>query len=135
VSFQQHFDELTAGIEKYIRAIVEHGPKPVSPVIRQALSIMERDYHRSDLGIDYMARTLNLNGVYFSQLFKKEQGLSFTEALNQIRLGHAQRLLKQSQLKIKEIAGEVGYADPHYFGIWFKDKTGLTPLQFRKQNQ
>lgn len=132
-SFQRNFDELIAAIEKYIQAIGGQGTRSLSPAIQKAVSVMEAEYNNYEMGIDFMARILHINSVYFSQLFKKELGTSFMDYLSQIRLGHARRLLGESNLKIKEISKEVGYVDPHYFGIWFKDKTGLTPSQYRNQ--
>lgn len=131
----ESFAELLAAIDRYIAAIKGRNAKPISAVIAKAVEIIDREYREFDIGIEYMAQRLNMNGVYFSQLFKKDIGISFIDYLNRARLESARRLLAQSNLKIKEVALEVGYEDSHYFGIWFKDKTGLTPSQYRNQEK
>jgi len=74
-----------------------------------------------------------LNENYFCRLFKKELGISFVDYVGKIRLEKALELLRNSTIKIKDISKNVGFSNPHYFGIWFKENTGLTPSQYRKQ--
>ena len=57
------------------------------------------------------------------------------EYLNKIRIRAAKKLLKESQLKIYEIAEQVGFSDYHYFGIVFKKVIGLAPLEYRDKVQ
>ncbi len=132
-SLPQKFDDFLDIVGKYISEFEIVDAKQISAAIATAVKIIDKDFPDYNLGIDYMAERLNINGVYFSQLFKKDMGISFIEYLNRVRLANAQRLLKETNLKIKDIAKETGYADSHYFGIWFKDKTGLTPSQYRNQ--
>ncbi|MEF3303115.1 helix-turn-helix domain-containing protein [Paenibacillus sp. GYB003] len=104
----------------------------LSPHIAKAVQTIREQYDNPNLGVDYAARQLGLNTNYFSQLFKKEVGIGFAEYVSGLRMEHAQRLLIETPLKIKEVAEKTGFGDPHYFGVWFKDNTGLTPSQFRK---
>ncbi|WP_409345087.1 helix-turn-helix domain-containing protein [Paenibacillus sp. MBLB4367] len=103
-----------------------------SPNIVKAFQLIGEKSSDPDLTVDFAARTLGLNTNYFSQLFKKEAGVGFAEYVSGLRLEHARRLLQETGLKIKEVAEKTGFADPHYFGVWFKDNTGLSPSQFRR---
>lgn len=103
-----------------------------SPNVAKALQLIQERFNDPDLSVDYAARTLGFNTNYFSQLFKKEAGVGFAEYVSGLRLQHAQRLLQETGHKIKEVAEQTGFADPHYFGVWFKDNTGLSPSQYRK---
>lgn len=88
-------------------------------------------HYAENLTLQRLAEQLNLHPVSLSQLFKKECGMNFSEYLTDIRIKEAQRLLRDSSLKIYEIAAAVGYQDLQHFGQVFKKKTGLSPKEFR----
>lgn len=68
---------------------------------------------------------------YFSHVFKKEAGQSFTNYVNFARINKAKDLLKNSDLKINEIAAMVGLENANYFSTLFKKLTGKSPNQYR----
>ncbi len=105
----------------------------ISSNIRKALDIMEREYGNSDMSIEYISKKIYINQNYFSQLFSREMNESFTDYLGKIRIEKAKKLLSESDIKIKNISSAIGISDPHYFGTWFKEITGLSPSQYRKQ--
>jgi YesN/AraC family two-component response regulator len=134
-SVETAFERLLGVIESYAALSARTGEKDVSISIRTALAIMKDEYGNPDLGVDYVAGRVHLNENYFSKLFKKEMGISFVDYVTSIRLERAKELLCGSTMKIKDISGQVGFTNPNYFGIWFKENTGLTPSQFRNQSQ
>lgn len=69
---------------------------------------------------------------YLSRVFKEVTGLPLTEFVNMTRIREAQRLLRQTDAKIIDIAEQVGYGNLSHFGRVFKQQTGLSPLQYRK---
>ncbi|WP_158289516.1 helix-turn-helix domain-containing protein [Paenibacillus flagellatus] len=129
--FEKNGRDFIARLRKQLGPLVRKQVK-YSPNIDKSLQLIRDRFDQPDLGVDYAARTLGLNANYFSQLFKKEVGVGFAEYVSGLRLEHAQRLLTETPFKIKEIAEKTGFADPHYFGVWFKDNTGLSPSQYRK---
>ena len=64
-------------------------------------------------------------------MFSQKVGLSFVEYVTKKRMEKAKQLLRKTDKKAGEIAGEVGYRDPRYFSFVFKKKTGCTPSQYR----
>lgn len=134
---------LTQPIEKngrqFIALLREHlgtnepQEKKQSRSILKSLQIINEQYSDVGLGIDSVVEQVGLNANYFSQLFKKEVGVGFTDYVGQVRMEHAKRLLEEPANKIKDVAQQVGFTNPHYFSIWFKDNTGLSPSQYRKQ--
>lgn len=106
-----------------------------SPNIARSLQLIRERYDNPSLSVDYAAREVGLNTNYFSQLFKKEVGVGFAEYVCGLRLERAQLLLGETALKIKEVAERAGFADSHYFGVWFKENTGLSPTQYRRGNR
>lgn len=132
-------EPLERNCRDFLRLLAEHFEAAPSRhkakstnVIRSIEMILSR-YHDPELSVDYMARQLGLTANYFSQLFKKEVGVGFVEYVGTVRLEEAKRQLSDTNDKVKEVAGSVGFLDPHYFGIWFKENTGLSPSQYRKR--
>jgi two-component system response regulator YesN len=79
-----------------------------------------------------MAASVNLNGSYFSRLFKKELGVSFTEYLMRERIARSRELLARTRMSFEEITWAVGLENVSYFHRVFKRYTGMTPKQARK---
>ncbi|HHY83876.1 MAG TPA: helix-turn-helix domain-containing protein, partial [Clostridiales bacterium] len=104
----------------------------ISLSIKKAIEIIKNEFSNPQLGVEYVAGKVHLNENYFCRLFKKEIGISFVDYVSKLRLEKAQELLKESTIKIKDISERVGFSNPHYFGIWFKENTGVTPSQYRK---
>lgn len=84
---------------------------------------------------DDLAKMMELNTVYFTHLFSKTFGLPPNQYIIKKRLETAQRLLKLTDHKIKEIAYEVGFEDHMYFSRLFKKKLKITPLAYRKNSR
>jgi AraC-like DNA-binding protein len=69
----------------------------------------------------------------FRRLFKAHTGLAPNQYLLEMRLRKAQRLLINTTLSIQIIAGECGFENSFYFSRFFKQRTGMAPLHYRKQ--
>ncbi|OCT13074.1 hypothetical protein A8709_20185 [Paenibacillus pectinilyticus] len=132
LSIKTRMKELERMIALFIGAMHKRAQVPLNPKIQKAIAIIEKEYNNPDLSTEFVADVLGLHAAYFSQLFKKETGTNFIDFLCDLRLNKAKDQLKGTVLKVKDIATSVGYMDSHYFGVWFKEKTGLTPSQFRK---
>ena len=85
-----------------------------------------------DITLPKVAAMVNLSPNYFSQLFKDETGVSFTEYLANVRLEYAKSLLRSGHLSLQEIVTRCGFSDAAYFCKFFKKRTGMSPGQWRK---
>ena len=70
---------------------------------------------------------------YFSRVFKRATGVSFTEYLNGVRIKEAQRLLIKTDKTIYDIAEAVGYKSASHFGRSFTAITGISPSEYRRK--
>ena len=86
----------------------------------------------SELSLKSLAFQLGFSSSHLSVLIKKELGLPFQDYLIQERMKKAKLLLLTTDLKIYEIAEQVGFEDMNYFSQRFKQVVGLTPRQFKK---
>ncbi len=81
-----------------------------------------------------LAHCSGLNPTYFSQVFKAVTEMRFQDYLMEIRLKKAKDLLRNINLRIKNIAHESGFKDPNHFCRIFTRKTGLNPTDWRLRN-
>lgn len=86
----------------------------------------------TELSLKSLAFQLGFNSSYLSVLIKKELGLPFQDYLIQERMKRAKLLLLTTDLKVYEIAEQVGFEDMNYFSQRFKQIVGVTPRQFKK---
>jgi AraC-like DNA-binding protein len=99
----------------------------------QSISFMKANVHKR-LCVDEIAETFRYSPSHYSVLFKQKTGLSPIEYFIRIKIQRASELLTNSNLIVKEIAGEVGYDDPFYFTRIFKKVTGKTPREYKSLN-
>lgn len=84
-----------------------------------------------DLRLKRVAKEFGYNPVYFGQMFLKESGKKYNDYLAHLRIQKAKHILLYSDLSIKEVALQVGYKNPDYFLLKFKEIEGLLPSQYR----
>lgn len=109
----------------------EFDPNSQKQYIRLAIQHIETRYG-SELRLEDLAYRSFLSKSYFSQLFKKETGKSFSEYVQQVRIENACRLLKETNLSINDIREKTGFNDLKFFYSVFKRITGHTPKEFRE---
>jgi len=102
------------------------------PVIRQARQFILQ--HQADeLSLSKVAKAVNTSTFYFCKMFKRATGLHFTQYLARVRIEKAKNLLLNPNLRVSEIAYEVGFQSLTHFNRVFKKVTGLSPTYYRKQ--
>lgn len=91
------------------------------------------DTHYSEkISLDFLSGRFYINKFYLTRIFKEHFGITITNYLLQIRITHAKRLLRFTDLSIDKISRECGMNDANYFSRTFKKIEGITPGQFRK---
>lgn len=103
-----------------------------SGLISRALRYMEEHY-AEECSLAAVAAHAHLSPNYFGNLFKKETGESFSAYVTSLRMDKARLFLKNTDMKVAEIAQSVGYPDSNYFATAFKQTVGLSPTEYRKQ--
>ncbi len=105
-----------------------------SSPVRNALRYMKEHYAES-LTLPDVAFQVGLSPEYLSRLFKEETGIKFVVYLNNLKLKHALRLLETTNLKVYEIAEQVGYSNLSYFSTVFKKNFGQNPFEYKNRFQ
>ena len=100
--------------------------------LKPAIDYMEE--HLADkVYMETVCQKVNMSLYYFSSLFKKVFGMPPVQYLIQLRINHAKRLLLDEERSVTEIAELCGFCNINYFDKVFKEKSGFTPMDFRKR--
>jgi two-component system response regulator YesN len=91
---------------------------------------LDKDLSRSEL-----AGHVFMNADYMSRLFKQETGIPMGQYIRDKRIEEAKKHLESSGDSIHEIAGKVGYSNYSLFTKTFREVTGQTPMEYRKNLQ
>ncbi len=110
-----------------------------------SISQYDRDNSILSPAIDYMHQNLDQNlslkeaasmcfisPSYFSRIFTKEMGDTFSSYVSNLKMDKAKELLKTTDMLIREISLELGFNDQSYFIKQFKINEGVTPANFRR---
>ncbi|MGO4545815.1 response regulator [Paenibacillus sp. 2TAB23] len=101
-----------------------------SPIIQLLLGYVHENYAQA-LSLKSLSQQYNIHPVYLGHLFQKETNETFTEYINKYRIGKAKEMLKETQLKVQEIALQVGYWETGYFYKQFKKYVGISPTDYK----
>ena len=118
-------------LEQYKKEYESNSGRILRKEVAEAKSFV-RSHMKEELQVAEIAAMVNMSGSYFSHVFKKEEGISFLEYVYRVRMEHARYLLEISDLKVNEIADEVGIFNPNYFSTQFKKSVGQSPLEYRQ---
>ena len=105
--------------------------KRISRTLRPAIKYIYMN-KSENITLENMAKVCHISPSYFSRLFSKEMGDSFSHYISKLKINWAKELLEQSDKSINEISEELGFNDSGYFIKIFKKYEGVTPFIYRK---
>lgn len=108
------------------------GPSADRQLLRAFQAKIEECYReRHEVGA--YAELLHLSAGHLSEVVKAQSGMPAIKHIHGRLVLEARRLLFHSQQPLKEIAFDLGFAEPSYFNRFFKRETGVTPAEYRSQ--
>lgn len=104
---------------------------PAHPSVTEAARFVRDRLDRPPTVVE-LANHVGLSPNYLSSLFHQQTGQTLRTFMSQARIEQAQRLLDDPQRSVKQIAYQLGFADPHHFSRVFQRITGQTPSAYRR---
>jgi len=112
------------------RVLVLKGHEKESPAIAHARRFIA-EHADEELSLAAVARVVNMSATYFSEKFKEMTGINFVDYVARTRVTKAQNLLQNPNLRISEVAFDVGFQSLSQFNRAFKKVTGRSPREYR----
>lgn len=130
-------EEIHRWIKGYVHRIHEILSKEVvqteSHQVKKAKKFIAQNYAKN-IGLTDIAEVVELSESYLSKLFVSETGETFIHYLTRFRITKACDLLEKSNMKVYEVAKEIGYDNVEHFSRVFKKTMGLSPLEYKKHS-
>jgi AraC-like DNA-binding protein len=88
--------------------------------------------YQEDLSVEKIAAAVNLDPTYMQKLFRKAMGNTLFDYITQYRVSQSIALMRNTNMKFTDIAGEAGFNNRQNFYNAFKRFTGYTPKTFKQ---
>ena len=111
--------------------LIARKPVPDTAAVAMAKAFI-REHYGEDLTLEDIASHVYLSADYLAKLFRRDTGASVMDFLIDCRISHAATLLAQTDDRIGDIAVQVGYDNFPYFSRLFRQKTGMSPREYRR---
>lgn len=123
---------LSALIDEYKTTLPreERYDYPYQIYVKQAMDYIRCNF-RNSIRINDIASYIGIDRSYLTNIFKNVTGVSPQEYLMKYRMEQAELLLSDKNVKIREVACQVGYNDPMTFSKMFKKLRGMSPTEYR----
>lgn len=94
------------------------------------------DHHyKENIKLESIAPLFGYNSAYLGKIFTKSVGESFNAYVDHKRIDRSKELLLENRLKVYEIAEQVGYKNVDYFHKKFRKYVGMSPAEYRRNNE
>jgi two-component system response regulator YesN len=115
---------------KAIQYTNKHKKTRSSKIAQSAKEYIEGQYMDSELQLDQIAQQVFINPSYLRAVFKKEIGMTVTDYVTHVRMHKAKELLGKGNIRLADIAEQIGVNDPSYFSKSFKKFFGYSPSEY-----
>lgn len=122
---EQYKHELLNGYDEHVLR------KSDIKIIKQAKDYIHENLEK-ELTLNMLARNIGTNETKIKTGLKKMYGKTFSEILRNERLNNSKLLVEDGKLSIKEIAYRCGYKSVSMFRLRFKERFGISPIQYQK---
>lgn len=111
--------------------IADEAEKERKPFIETSVKYICKHFQER-LTLDSVSLRVYMNPQYFSRMFKREMGVTFTQYVNNLRVQHACKLLEVTNYPAYRIASECGFTDASYFNRVFYKQMNMTPKKYKR---
>lgn len=101
--------------------------------VSKVIHLIEENYS-SPISLKWLSNQVYLSECYLSNIFKKTTGMNITQYLFLCRMREAEKLLRNTTMKVIDIGKAVGYTNNSYFGQQFKQHFGVSPQALRENS-
>ena len=104
-----------------------------SHVISRAEQYVRENFCDPNISLITTAQHVGMSAAHFSNVFSQTTGRPFISYLTNLRMQRAKELLQKTDMRLADIAMEIGYNEPNYFSHVFRKMEGMTPKEYRQQ--
>lgn len=91
------------------------------------------EHIKEEINLQQVAAVAFMSPNYFSNFFRKETGVTFSDYVAELKIEKAKELLRYKNYKVINVASEIGFKDQRYFSSFFKKHEGINPTEYRNK--
>lgn len=138
-SFEMRYLELAnIKLQSYLSNLIyaeEINPNHIeNDKVSNSIAFMKKKLN-ANLSLQELAKEQNLSFTHYSRIFRAKTGRSPNQYFNELKIQKSCQFLYFTNMNIKEICVELGFADPYYFSRLFKKLMGIAPAVYKKQHK
>lgn len=118
-------------ILQVFQSVNSNEKKSYSPVTNKVIDYLNQNYNRK-VSLNEASEIVSLSPTHLSRVIKRDTGESYIYLFNNLKINMAVKLLKETNLKVYEVANKVGIENYSYFYQLFKKVTGISPTDYNK---
>lgn len=119
----------------WVMTHIRQDPKSDSRAAMDRTKSYIEAHFRESMTIEQLARMAEISPKYYVSLFKKTYGKTAIDYLTEVRVNMAKQLMLQTDVRLKDVAYQVGYNDEFYFSRMFKKEVGVSPTVYLKNRR
>jgi len=104
-----------------------------SSMVKRACRHIRKYFYKQDLSLVVIAEECGISTGYLCMIFKKELGITARQFIEEYRIEVAKERLIHTNERVQDISINCGFAQHGYFSRVFKQKTGMTPAEYREK--
>jgi AraC-like DNA-binding protein len=117
-------------VAPFLKELCERSDAGIRRTVEQAMLYIQQHY-MDNISLDSCAGYTGTSPFLLSKSFKRVTGINFIDYLTELRLDKAKELLRDTDLKMNDVAQQVGYQQS-YFNRIFKKQEDITPTRYRE---
>ena len=132
ISGRNYLYEITVFLSEQFDSIMNAIGNPSRDTVLDDVLYYIDHHFRDNIKLETIAPLFGYSSAYLGKIFTKSAGESFNSYIDHKRIEYSKQLLVENNLKVYEIAEQVGYKNVDYFHKKFKKYVGISPAEFRK---
>lgn len=113
----------------------EYSSPKTTKLLTPAIKYIEENLHLSAPSNEFLASLCNISCVYFRKIFTKKFNMPPSKYITMLKIQRAKGLIIGDALSMADISTSCGFSSIYHFSKVFKDYTGLTPTQFKRESK
>ena len=126
-----YFLDLADIVEVNKESIVDYTMTRYEQLTSLFMELLTKHY-RSEHNVDFYAEKLHITPHYLTLVLKQTSNLSANELIFEMLYSEARLLLKRPKTSIQDVANRLNFSDQSSFGKFFKRKSGMSPIEYKK---
>ncbi len=120
-------------ILEQLNILLDISPDDNCPQLKPALDYVHKHFSDPDISVQKLCMQVSMSDTWFRKLFTQVYGTTPVKYINKLRITQACEMLESDYYSVEQVSEMVGFTDPKYFSVVFRQHTGHSPSKYKKK--